>query len=140
MIGMSKDEYSVYSEFDLEMHKKTYVRYLEVVIDSDGKVHYAVPSHQEKAIRMACAKLGVNRDELMAMCPREYWYDLHTWLCKVAEIVLVWNDGCVYDCPNVKQIGTLRLLKLSGVYSGEIPNISRTGGENTVNVLLSENC
>lgn len=139
-MGIGIDGYSVYSEFDLEKHRDRFVNYLEVVIDKDGKVMYAVPSHQEKAIRMACEKLGVNREELMAMCPRKYWCDMHTWLCMVAEIVLVWNDGCVYHKPTVKQIGALRRLKMAGVYKGNIPDTSEIGGENTANVLLSENC
>ena len=139
-MGKEIGGYSLYHKFNLEKHKQTFVKYLEVVIDSDGEVHYAVPSHQEKAIRMTCQKLGVSRDELMAMCPREYWCDMFTWLCKVGELVLVWDNSCAYYKPTVKQIGTLRRLKMGGVYTGEIPSISRNGGENNADVLLSENC
>lgn len=39
--------YTVYSEFDIEHHKKTFIHYLEVVIDGNGKIMYAVPSHQK---------------------------------------------------------------------------------------------
>lgn len=74
---MSK-EYDIYSDFDLEQHKKKYVDYLEVLILEDGTVVYAVPSHQEKAIAVACAKLGVCRKELMDMCPPEYYADFMT--------------------------------------------------------------
>lgn len=49
-------EYSVYSDLDMEQHKKTFINYLEVVIDENGKIMYAVPSHQEKLIKLACQK------------------------------------------------------------------------------------
>ena len=48
------DEYNLQSEFDAEKHKEKYVNYLEVVIDENGTVMYAVPSHQEKVIEIAC--------------------------------------------------------------------------------------
>lgn len=50
--------YDIYCAFDLEKHKQTYVQYLEVVILEDGTVEYAVPSHQEKLIALACMKKG----------------------------------------------------------------------------------
>ena len=62
--SVCSEKYDVYSEFDLEKHKKTYVDYLEVMIGEGGDVHYAVPSHQEYAIWAACQKLGVTRYEL----------------------------------------------------------------------------
>ena len=67
--------YDIYCAFDLEKHKQTYVQYLEVVILEDGTVEYAVPSHQEKLIALACQKKGVSRQELNDLCPREYYYD-----------------------------------------------------------------
>lgn len=113
--------YDLYSEFDMEMHSKTFVRYLEVVIDPDGKVMYAVPSHQEKCIALACGKLGVTRNELKAMCPREFYFDFLKWLCKVSGAIAVWNDYCEYWEPTVKQIGKLRQLKMAGLYTGPVP-------------------
>ena len=123
------NEYNLYCEFDLEKHKATYVKYLEVLIDSDGKVMYAVPSHQEKAIKVACEKLGITRDELKKMCPREFWFDFMRWLCKIAGLVAVWNDDCEYWEPTVKQVGKLRQLKMEGLYTGPIPKISEMRGE-----------
>ena len=65
-----KSEYNVYSDFDIEKHKKTYIHYLEVVIDENGKIMYAVPSHQEKLITLACKRLNITREELNSMCPQ----------------------------------------------------------------------
>lgn len=72
--------YAVYSNFDAEQRKKTFIHYLEVVIDENGNIMYAVPSHQEKLISLACEKLNVTRGELNAMCPQEYYCDFTTWL------------------------------------------------------------
>ena len=69
-------QYNLYSEFNPDKHKETYTHYLEIIIDADGKIMYAVPSHQEKMIALACEKLNVTRDELNAMCPKEYYGDL----------------------------------------------------------------
>lgn len=121
--------YDLYSDFDIELHSKTFVHYLEVVIDSDGKVMYAVPSHQEKCIALACQKLGVSRDELNRMCPREYYFDFLRWVCKVSGAMAVWEGHCEFWEPTAKQIGTLRRLKMAGLYTGPIPNTSEMRGE-----------
>lgn len=115
------DKYNIYSPFDLEKHKQTYVNYLEVLIDEDGTIMYAVPSHQLKAVNLACARLHVTRETLDKMCPRKYYGDYMTWLCMVAKVVFVWDGHCVAVNPTVKQIGALRRLKMAGVYHGRIP-------------------
>lgn len=68
--------YDLRSEFDIEQHKKTFIHYLEVVIDENGEIMYAAPSHQEKLISLACERLNVTREKLNAMCPQEYYFDL----------------------------------------------------------------
>ena len=49
---MTQDEV-LHSAFNIETHKKTFINYLEVVITSDGVIHYAIPSHQEFCISYA---------------------------------------------------------------------------------------
>lgn len=115
------DKYSVYCEFDLQKHKETYVNYLEVVIDSDGKVMYAVPSHQEKLIRMGSEKAGMSREEFIASCPKEWHYDYLKWLCIQTGAVCVWNDQYYGVDLTLKQRAALRTLKMAGVYHGVIP-------------------
>lgn len=115
------EDYSVYSDFVLEKHKKRYVNYLEVMILEDGTVVYAVPSHQEKAIEIACGKLSVSRQELLDMCPPEYYANFMTWLSMVGHVVAVWNDFCIASSPNREQVDTLKRLKMGGVYRGPIP-------------------
>lgn len=116
------EAYDLYSEFDIEKHKATFPHYLEVVIDADGKITYAVPSHQEKLIKLACDKLSVTRDELKVLCPREYYFDFLKWLCLLTGAMSVWDDWCEYGNPTAKQVGTLRKLKMAGLYKGMIPD------------------
>ena len=112
-------KYDVYSEFDLEKHKETFVNYLEVMIGVDGDVHYAVPSHQEYAIGEACRKLGVSRDELCRMTPPEYYFDWLEWLLMQCGMVAVWNDFYMGEANN-RQKNALKKMKLFGVYKGKI--------------------
>lgn len=114
-------EYDLYCPFDLEKHKQTYVNYLEVLIDEEGTIMYAVPSHQLKAVDLICSRTGLSRKEVDRLCPPEYYGDYMTWLCMVAKVVFVWNEWCVAVNPTVKQIGALRRLKMAGVYTGAIP-------------------
>lgn len=70
----------LHSDFDIETHKKTFINYLEVVITYDGKVHYAVPSHQEFAIQLAMKMYGITREQIY-----NFKGDL-TDLCKCAFV------------------------------------------------------
>lgn len=113
------EKYGVYSEFDIQKHKETFINYLEVMIDEDGKVHYAVPSHQEWAIKKACSKLKVSRNQLAEMTPPEFYFNWMEWLAKKSGCVAVWEMGYVGE-PNRKQRAKLKALKLSGLYKGKI--------------------
>ena len=128
--------YGVQSEFNIDSHKATFTNYLEVIIDADGKVMYALPSHQEKLISMACKQLGITRDELNALCPRKYYVDFMRWLCLLTGAMSVWNHYCEYGNPTTKQLGTLRKLKLAGLYRGTIPNLSQDPIEVSLENLL----
>ena len=116
------EKYDVYSDFDLEQHKKHFVNYLEVMIDENGKVHYAIPSHQEWAIFEACKRLEVTREELSEMTPREYYFDWLNWLLMQCKAVAVWNEFYMAPEVNKKQHAALRKLKMGGVYKGKLPS------------------
>lgn len=115
------EQYSIYSKFDAEKHKETFVSYLELVILENGSIEYAVPSHQEKAIKLACDKLKVSREELEGLCPREWWCDYLAWLLKISGAVAVWENRAYYSTISQKQISVLKSLKLQGLYKGPIP-------------------
>ena len=114
-------KYSVYSKFDLNKHKDSFNSYLEVMILEDGTIEYAVPSHQEKAIKLACEKLQISRSELDLLCPREWWCDYLAWLLKISGAVAVWENRAYYSTISQKQISVLKSLKLQGLYKGPIP-------------------
>ena len=126
---MDKSEYNVYSKFDLEKHKATYIDYLEVVVYPDGTVEYAVPSHQEKMIEAACQKLMVSRDELKDMCPIEYYFDYLKWLSMVSGCMIVWTTQCFCAEPTKAQIAAIRRMRMAGVYRGPVPVISEKTAE-----------
>lgn len=117
--------YDLHSEFDAEKHKETYVHYLEIVIDRNGRISYAIPSHQEKMIEVACERLGLSRQELHDLCPKEYYWDFMKWLSMKSGLMAVWEGHYEVHEPTKKQIATLRNLKMSGLYKGEIPSIKK---------------
>lgn len=113
------EKYSVYSQFDINKHKETFVNYLEVMIDQDGTVNYAVPSHQEYAIKEACKKMNISRNQLSEMTPPEYYFDWLNWLLMQTGMIAVWNDRYM-GTANRKQKNILKKLKINGVYKGAI--------------------
>lgn len=115
--------YSLHSEFDIQKHKATFTGYLEVIIDENGTVMYAVPSHQEKAIALAEEKLGKTRQEISDMCPREFYFDYLNWLLSLTGSIAVWNESVSASEITAKQVAVLRKLKLNGLYRGKIPQI-----------------
>lgn len=112
-------KYDVYSEFDIDKHKATFINYLEVIIEPNGHILYAVPSHQELAIALACNAKGWTRDELNKACPPEYYFDFLTWLLSLTGCISVWNDFYMGDA-NYAQLKALSELKDAGIYKGEI--------------------
>ena len=114
--------YDLYSKFDIELHKANYVHYLEVIIDRDGVVHYAVPSHQEYLIAECMKKYSWTRQELSDACPQEYYGDFTVWLCKMCDCVSVWENFLQFWEINDAQFKTLRELQGAGLYVGELPD------------------
>ena len=62
--------YDLHSPFDLQQHKNTFINYLEVVIRPSGLVEYAVPSHQEKLLRIWAVDQGLVADD------DDSWYEV----------------------------------------------------------------
>lgn len=112
---------TLHSPFDIETHKNVFVNYLEVIIDKEGIVHYAVPSHQEWLINKAIVVLGLSsREELCDECPDEYTLSPMEWLTEVTGCVSIWDDHFIGN-PTTKQIKTMRELKNASIYRGDIP-------------------
>ena len=113
--------YDLYCKFDVVKHKETFTNYLEVMILSDGTIEYAVPSHQEKAAILACNKLGVSRQELIDMCPEEFYFDYMSWLLSITGTMAVWENFYLASSVTNEQISSLEMLKKEELYKGPIP-------------------
>lgn len=106
------------SPFDKATHKETFKNYLEVIIFEDGRVEYAIPSHQEMLMRICCEQLGLTRDQLNAIVPREYYCDMITWLTKTSGCIAVRHIG--YEgIANEVQLDVLKELAQYGLYLGD---------------------
>lgn len=112
----------LHSDFDIETHKNTFIDYLEVIIDEDGKVMYAVPSHTEKLYELYTKKNDITREEVLrrTICSG-FPMDVAEYLCKELKCICVWNNAYKGE-PNQKQLNKLKTLRLSGIYRGPVHN------------------
>lgn len=113
----------LHGPFDIETHKKTFIDYLEVIINPDGIVEYAVPSHMYKLMSVfEGGKYSVEQinemfiQDMMGLSPIE-------WLCKKTGCISVWTNG--YEgVANEQQIDVLKTLKVEGLYQGKILEVT----------------
>lgn len=112
--AFDKDEYSIYSEFNLEKHMNTFINYLEVIMLPNGKIEYAVPSHQEKLISLLMKNRKWTRNQVEQACPKEYYCDYITWLLKETRCLAIWTHGYIGN-PNRLQKRALKKLKENGL-------------------------
>lgn len=111
---MNKQYEVLHSPFNVKTHKETFINYLEVIINPDGVIEYAVPSHIEKVYEKYMEKYK---------CTREEMYEKFMFPIDVAtemKIMLVWNNRIECDFnPTQKQLISLLVLKKEGLYYGE---------------------
>lgn len=115
--------YDLYSNFDIELHKQTFIHYLEVILFADGHVEYAIPSHQEKLISICREQLKISREALFDRCPREYYFDVIVWMCNITGCVSVWTDRYIKSDTNPltnAQFQMLQKMKDAGIYEGVV--------------------
>jgi hypothetical protein len=83
--------------FSIDRHKKTFIDYLEAVIDVNGIVHYAIPSHEQILCKIICEKKGLTNDQLYALAKAAGGlYDWLNWLMDEAECICVYTQGYAY--------------------------------------------
>lgn len=108
----------LHSPFGIETHKSEFVDYLEVCIDRDGVIHYAVPSHQQWLLKKFMDERHLHRErEARDVIPLDV--DIFDYLCDKTECIAVWNSF-LRGRPNSRQCDMLRKLKSEGLYSSEI--------------------
>lgn len=106
----------LHGPFDVRVHKRSFIGYLEVIIKPDGTVEYAVPSH---AMKLASI-YGKTMDEVF----EEYMNDKAgmdpvEWLCSKTGCISVWLNGYAGKA-NSTQKRALWFLQWNGVYEGLI--------------------
>lgn len=117
------DEEMIYSQpFSIELFKllPPYIEF-EGIIQADGTILYARPSHQERLISLAMERNRCSRDELMKMCPPEYHFDFMSWLCiQSGNCIAVWRNFFLGPSLSSAQRNALKKLKLAGIYFGKL--------------------
>ena len=128
----------LHSPFNIITHKKTFVNYLEVVIDDKGEITYAVPSHMERLIEIYTERYNVTRKEIVNILtydpPWEYGLDMVAWLCDKLNCICVWFDS-YKGKPNQIQLNKLKTLRLSGIYHGPVHDIYEEEQEKMKTIL-----
>ena len=112
---MRREKYGVYSAFDIEKHRETFVNYLEVIILPSGKVEYAVPSHLEKLAALGMAKHGdKSKASYYARIPKDVCADYFDWILQDTGCVAIWTD-VVRGVPNRFQRHAIERLRREGL-------------------------
>lgn len=102
--------------FDISIHKKTFIHYLEVIIKPDGTVEYAVPSHMMKLASI----YGKPMDQIFEEYQNDHsGMDPHEWLCNKTKCISVWVEGYTGKA-NPDQKRALWFLHYNGLYEGVI--------------------
>ena len=108
--------YNLYSTFDIDQHKATFIDYLEVIITNDGVIHYAVPSHQQYVSNIIKKEHLLNEEEFCAVMPMTAF---HEFLLAYSGAVMVWSHGYT-GIPNKKQLLQLQLLHNEGLLAESV--------------------
>lgn len=123
MIDYKEQRRVLNNPFDIETHKCTFINYLEIIIDSEGVCHYAVPSHIGALEKRILDKYHIEYnewdfyDKASQLCPDDRRWDYNKWLCEETGCIMVWglpNSGFEGE-PNLKQQATLELLRKEGL-------------------------
>lgn len=117
MPSMNFQQFVLHNPFNIRIHKKTFINYLEVVILEDGTIEYAIPSHQEKLIAIIMKKYNMTKEEIIN--DPESYCEYMEYLHKKSGAISVWNDFYLGNA-NEKQINSLKKLKEEGLYKGNI--------------------
>ena len=114
------------SPFDINTHKETFVSYLEAIMDENGEVFYAVPSHQHKLCEIYMQKFGKDYDSARNEIVEATWtadLDIVEYLCTKTNCLAIWF-GHYRGYPNEKQLKKLEELFNNGVYAGPTYDIN----------------
>ena len=83
--------------FNIKKHAANFDNYCEVIIWPDGKIEYAVPSHQQKLIACYAQMEGISTEEAHQQCLDDY--ALYNTLMKKTGICQIWYDHIYNEVP-----------------------------------------
>lgn len=89
----------LHSPFDVETHKQNFINYCEVIIWPDGKIEYAVPSHNEALIKAYAKQHGLSRDEAVEEARLRFGFYAIDSIMKETGIIEVWYDYLHNETP-----------------------------------------
>lgn len=113
----------LHGTFDAELHKRTFIDYLEVVISPEGIVEYAIPSHSEKLLQVYMQKYSIDRETALYNLSLSGIGYIES-LSEVTGYISVWNEAYITGCkPTQRQLNKLKTLKIQGLYRGRIDDI-----------------
>ena len=110
--GVSNKKYSI-EEF-IELTKKNpdeWNHYCEIIIDNDGQVILARPSHQICLLQYYCDKENIKMENIEEYIPREF-SPVHFIVDKY-DLISVWYESILSSSkgPNEAQLKSLGLLR-----------------------------
>lgn len=113
----------LHGTFDAELHKRTFIDYLEVVISPEGVVEYAIPSHSEKLLQIYMQKYSIDRETALYNLSLSGIGYIES-LSEATGYISVWNEAYITGCkPTQQQLNKLKTLKIQGLYRGRIDDI-----------------
>lgn len=114
MVSFEEQQRILHAPFDIEVHRHTFINYLELIIRRDGTPEYATPSHMMKLAEI----YGKCMDDIYEeYCQSQLGLDSIDYLCAKTNCIAVWNNR-IQGIPNEAQTSTLLKLRDEGLYAG----------------------
>lgn len=106
-IEIDKTPYTLYQLFDIKRHKDTFPYYTELVIDRDGNIYHATPSHQIFTIALWGVEKGI-LDKSYLEPSREAVMKRSTMAQDYQEINDLFDGGMMIGIDDIiKELGTV---------------------------------
>jgi hypothetical protein len=103
------ENYNLYSKFNIEQHKQTFINYFEAIILPSGEVQYATPSHIEKLMALTNEPREIILEKMpITASPIE-------WLIDYTGCIAVWKSFHKGTPVTVEQKDMLQLLIVEGL-------------------------
>lgn len=111
MDKLTHDSSVLYKPFDFNEHLKAFGdTYLEAVVLEDGTIEYAIPSHEQKLVRVIMQKTGKTRDQVIWDCSDDDKLNWQEYLERESGCISLWTNFYL-GTANEKQLEAIQKLK-----------------------------